>query len=69
VSSPSKLVFSGQSKAAGSVEPKKYAFELDLFGEIEKVEGKETLTGKNLSTVLRKKGALFVPTQFLGDCP
>jgi hypothetical protein len=58
-------VFSGQSKAAGSVEPKKYAFELDLFGEAEKVEGKETLTGKNLFTVLRKKGA---SSAYLDSC-
>lgn len=56
-----KLTFSGHSTppaataTASAVEPKTYEFELDLFGEVEEV--KRTLTGKNLSLILRKKEA------------
>lgn len=59
--SPSKISFSGHSTppaatgTASKVEPKTYEFELDLFGEVEEV--KRTLTGKNLSLVLKKKEA------------
>lgn len=58
---PTKITFSGHTTppaataTASAVEPKTYEFELDLFGEVEEL--KRTLTGKNLSLVLKKTEA------------
>jgi len=54
----SKLTFKGVTKAAaGSLPHRQYAFDLELFGEIEPESAKksEHLTGKSLSLVLKKK--------------
>jgi hypothetical protein len=52
---PNKLSFSGET----STSDKKYACELELFGEIDAENVKKNLNGKDLSLVLRKKGALL----------
>lgn len=58
---PGHITFSGHTTlppttaTASKVEPKTYEFDLDLFAEVEEV--KRTLTGKNLSLVLRKQEA------------
>ncbi|KAK4058431.1 p23 chaperone protein wos2 [Microbotryomycetes sp. JL221] len=58
---PTKISFSGHPKQSGGtgtaakIESTTYSFDMDLFGEVEEI--KRTLTGKNLSLVLRKKEA------------
>lgn len=57
--SPQKIAFSGQSKLHGDYD-KTFAFDMDLFAEVEVEQGKkETVTGKGINLVLRKKGRLI----------
>jgi len=54
----SKLSFKGVTKAAaGSLPHRQYAFDLELFGEVEPESAKksEHLTGKSLNLILKKK--------------
>jgi len=55
---PSKIFFKGATKAAaGSIPHRQYAFDLELFDEIDPEPAKATehLTGKSLCLVLKKK--------------